>query len=131
VIIILSQIGCSSVRETGAGDTPNAKLAILMAASSTAVISAQWVVSLWAWKDTALVVIRGIHGVSLRDLRMVTTLILVVLTTSLRGLRSSATLRPWGLTTLILMLLILLKSARLVLVGDQAPIVLPPLKRCQ
>ena len=122
-IIILSQIGCSSVRDTGAGDTPNAKLAIPMAVSFTAVISAQYC------RGTALDAIRGIRGASLRDLRLATTLILMVLTTSPRGLLPSATLRPWGLTTLILMVLISLKSARSVLVGGQAPAVLPPLER--
>ena len=125
VIIILSQIGCSSVRDTGAGDTPNAKLAIPMAVSFTAVISAQ------CCRGTALDAIGCIRGPSLRDLRMVAALILVVLTTSPRGLRSSATLRPWGLATLILMALISLKSARLVLVGGPAPAVLPPLERCR
>ena len=100
-------------------------LAILMAASFTAVINAH------GWRGTAPAAIRGIHGVSLRGLRLVTTLILMILTTSPRGLRLSVTLRPWGLTALILMVLTLLKLARLVSVGGQAPIVLPPLEWCR
>ena len=90
---------------------PNAKLAILMAASFTAVIHAH------CWRGTAPAAVKGICGASLRGLRLVTTLILMVLTTSLWDLRLSTTLHPRGLATLILMVLALLKSARLAPVG--------------
>ena len=112
VIITLTQIGCLSVQETGAGGMPNAKLVIPRAASFTAATNAQ------CWKGTAPAAIKGIRRASLRDLRLATTLILMVLTTSLRGLRLAITPRPRGLvTTLIIMVLTLPKLARLVPVG--------------
>ena len=77
VIITLTQIGCLSVQETGAGGMPNAKLVIPRAASFTAATNAQ------CWKGTAPAAIK-ISGASLRGFRLVTTLILTVLATSLR-----------------------------------------------
>ena len=108
----LSRTGCSSVQETGAGGMPNAKLAILMAANFTAVTRVR------CWRNTAPAAIERIRGASLRGLRLATTRILMFPTASLRCLP----------TTLILMVPTLLKLARLVPVGNQAPLVLPPLE---
>ena len=108
----LSQTGCSSVQETGAGGHAQRQPAILMAAKFTAAIRVQ------CWRGTAPAAIERIRGASLRGLRLATTRILMFPTASLRCLP----------TTLILMVPTLLKLARLVPVGNQAPLVLPPLE---